>query len=143
MRWELTLRGLFHAGMCTTLSVLHIHSTNTYEVYFAKNVCFAFVSSNITTFQLLVNKNFSNKFCSSNESCIDSLLNRDKCTVKSRFRESQFSLKSQFKEQNLVTKMEFHIKKSRFKESKCADGGHSLNPDFTVLLKVIIRSEKK
>ena len=29
--------------------------------------------------------------------------------------------------------MEFLIKKSRFKESKCADGGHSLNRDFTVL----------
>ena len=28
--------------------------------------------------------------------------------------------------------MEFHIKKSRFKESKCADRGHSLNRDFTV-----------
>ena len=55
-------------------------------------------------------------------------------TVKSRFNE-----KSRFKVQNLVTKMEFHIKKSRFKvksrfkESKCADVGHSLNQDFTVL----------
>ena len=28
--------------------------------------------------------------------------------------------------------MEFHIKKSPFKESKCGDGGHSLNRDFTV-----------
>ena len=42
-----------------------------------------------------------------------------------------------------MTKMEFLIKKSRFsvksrfKESKCADGGHSLNRDFTVLLKMI------
>ena len=40
--------------------------------------------------------------------------------------------------QNLVTKMECHIKKSRFsvkprcKESKWVDGGHSLNRDFTV-----------
>ena len=53
-------------------------------------------------------------------------------TVKSRF-----NIKSRFKVQNLVTKMEFHIKKSQFsvksrlKESKCADGG--LNRDFTVL----------
>ena len=45
---------------------------------------------------------------------------------------------SQFKEQNVVTKKEFHNKKSRFsvkfqfKESKCSDGGHSLNRDFTV-----------
>ena len=39
-----------------------------------------------------------------------------------------------------MTKMEFLIKKSqfsvksRFKESKCADGGHSLNRDFTVII---------
>ena len=52
--------------------------------------------------------------------------------------ESRFNVKSQFKVQNLVIKMKFHIKKSRFseksrfKESKCADGGHSLNRDFTV-----------
>ena len=38
-----------------------------------------------------------------------------------------------------MTKIDFHIKKSRFnvksrfKESKCADEGHSLNWDFTVL----------
>ena len=62
-------------------------------------------------------------------------------TVKSRFNESRFKVKSRFKVQNLVTKMEFHIKKSRFrvksrfKESKCADGGHSLNRDFTVFRK--------
>ena len=37
-----------------------------------------------------------------------------------------------------MTKIEFLIKKSRFsvksqfKESMCADGGHSLNGDFTV-----------
>ena len=37
-----------------------------------------------------------------------------------------------------MTEMEFHMKKSRFsvksrfKESKCADGGHLLNRDFTV-----------
>ena len=55
-------------------------------------------------------------------------------TVKSRFNE-----KSRFKVENLVTKMGFHIKKSRFseksefKESKGADGGHSLNRDFTAL----------
>ena len=60
------------------------------------------------------------------------------CTVKSRFNESRFNAKSQFQVQNLMTKMEFHSKKSRlsikprFKESKCADGGHSLNRDFTV-----------
>ena len=45
---------------------------------------------------------------------------------------------SQFKAQNCATKMEFHVKKSRcsvkyqFKESKCANGGQSLNRDFTV-----------
>ena len=39
-----------------------------------------------------------------------------------------------------MTKEKFHIKKSqfsvksRFKESKCADWGHSLNRDFTVQL---------
>ena len=62
----------------------------------------------------------------------------DVSTVKSRFNESRFNAKSRFKEWNLVTKMEFHIKKSRFsvkskfKEWKGADGGHSLNRDFTV-----------
>ena len=35
-------------------------------------------------------------------------------TVKSRFNESRFSVKSRFKEWNLVTKMKFVIKKSRF-----------------------------
>ena len=45
---------------------------------------------------------------------------------------------SRFKVQNDVTKMEFHIKmsrfsvKSRFKESLYADRSHSLNRDFTV-----------
>ena len=34
-------------------------------------------------------------------------------TVKSRFNESRFNVKSRFKVQNLVTKIEFHIKKSR------------------------------
>ena len=59
-------------------------------------------------------------------------------TVKSRFNESRFKVKSRFKVWNLVTKMKFHITKtqfsakSRFKEPKCADGGHSLNRDFTV-----------
>ena len=59
-------------------------------------------------------------------------------TVKSRFNESRFNIKSRFKERNLVTKMNFPIKKSRFsvmsrfKEWKGADGGHSLNRDFTV-----------
>ena len=59
--------------------------------------------------------------------------------VKSQFNESQCKVKSQFKVWNLVTKMKFHIKKSRFsiksqfKQSKCADKGHSLNRDFTVL----------
>ena len=42
------------------------------------------------------------------------------------------------RQKNLVTEMEFHIKKSRFsakyrfKESKCTDGGHSFNYDITV-----------
>ena len=60
-------------------------------------------------------------------------------TFKSRFNESRFHVKSLFKGQNFATEMEFHIKnsrfsvKSRFKESECADGGHSLNRDFTVL----------
>ena len=58
----------------------------------------------------------------------------------SRFNVSRFNVKSRFKVQNYATKMEFHIKKSRFrlnsqfKESKCADRGHSLNRDFTVLI---------
>ena len=52
------------------------------------------------------------------------------CTVKSRFNESRVNVKSRFKAQILVTKVEFHIKKSRFseksrfKESKCADRDH-------------------
>ena len=60
-------------------------------------------------------------------------------TVNSLLNESWFNIKSRFKEQTLVTKMEFHIKKSRFSvksqfmESKCADGGHSLNRDFTLV----------
>ena len=37
------------------------------------------------------------------------------CTVKSQINESRFNVKSKFKVQHLVTKMEFHIKKSRFK----------------------------
>ena len=50
-----------------------------------------------------------------------------------KFNESRLNVKSRFKVQNLATKMEFRMKKSRFsiksqiKESKCADGGHSLN----------------
>ena len=32
----------------------------------------------------------------------------------SRFNESRFNVMSQFKERNLMTKMEFHIKKSQF-----------------------------
>ena len=66
-------------------------------------------------------------------------------TVKSRFNESRFNVKSRFKELNLVTKMEFLIKKSRFsvksqfKESKCADGGHSLNRDFTVRVDIVVK----
>ena len=53
---------------------------------------------------------------------------------------SRFNVESQFKVQTLVTKMEFHIKKSQFSvmsqfmESKCADGVHSLNRDFTVFV---------
>ena len=45
---------------------------------------------------------------------------------------------SQFKVQNLMTEMEFSVKKSQFsvksqfKESKGADRGHSLNREFTV-----------
>ena len=60
-------------------------------------------------------------------------------TVKSRVNESWFTVKSRFEVQNLMPKFEFHIKKSQFcekspfKESKRADGGHSLNRDFTVL----------
>ena len=38
-----------------------------------------------------------------------------KITVKSRFNESRFNVKSQFMVQNLVTKIDFHIKKSRFR----------------------------
>ena len=59
-------------------------------------------------------------------------------TVKSRFNASRFKEKSRFMERNIGTKIEFHIKKSqfsvksRFKESKCADEGHSLHRDFTV-----------
>ena len=59
-------------------------------------------------------------------------------TVKSRFNESWFDVKSWLKVQILVIEMEFHMKKSRFrvksrfKESKCAYVGHSLNRDFTV-----------
>ena len=66
-------------------------------------------------------------------------------TVKSRFNESRFNVMSQFKEWNLVTKMKFHIKKSqfrvksRFKETKCADWGHSLNRDFTVRSNLVIK----
>ena len=50
------------------------------------------------------------------------------CTVKSQFNDSLFNVKSRFKVQHLVTKMEVHIKKLRFriksqiKEPKCADG---------------------
>ena len=60
------------------------------------------------------------------------------CTVQSRFNEARFNVKSRFKERNLVTKIKFHIEKSRisvtfrFKESKRAVGGHSLNRVFTV-----------
>ena len=59
-------------------------------------------------------------------------------TVKSRFNESRFKRMSRFKGRNLATEMEFDIKmsrfrvKSRFKEPKPSDGGHSLNWDFTV-----------
>ena len=44
-----------------------------------------------------------------------------------------------FKVWSLVTKIQFHIKKSRFsvksqfKEPKCVDWGHLLNRDFTVV----------
>ena len=61
------------------------------------------------------------------------------CTEKSRFNASQFNKTSWFRVQNVVTKIEFLIKKSRFsinsrlKESKRANVGHSLNRDFTVL----------
>ena len=60
-------------------------------------------------------------------------------TVMSRINEPRFNVESRFKVQNLVTKMEFHVKKSRFsiksgfKESKGAEGGRSLNLDFIVL----------
>ena len=61
-------------------------------------------------------------------------------TVSSRFNEPRFNVKSRFKIQNLVTEMEYLIKKprfsimSRYKDSKCADGGRSLNRDFTVYI---------
>ena len=45
-----------------------------------------------------------------------------------------------------MTKIQFHIKKSRFKEPKCADRGHSLNRDFTVqwtLLKPAVLDQTK
>ena len=54
---------------------------------------------------------------------------------------------SQFKVQNLMSKIEFHIKmsqfrvKSRFKESNCADEGHSLNRDFTVFQNRVLDAE--
>ena len=52
--------------------------------------------------------------------------------------------KSRFKDWNNVTKMKFHIKQSRFivkswfKEWNGADGGHSLNRDFTVVQKTFV-----
>ena len=60
-------------------------------------------------------------------------------TVKSRFSEYRFNVKSRFKVQNVMIEMEFHIRKSRFSlksrfmVQKCADWGHSLNQNFTVL----------
>ena len=69
---------------------------------------------------------------------VKSRFNESRFKVKSRFNESRFKVKSRFKVWNLVTKIQFHIKKSRFsvksrfKEPKCADRGHSLNRDFTV-----------
>ena len=33
-----------------------------------------------------------------------------------------------------MTKIEFHSKKSRFKESNCVNRGHLLNRDFTVIM---------
>ena len=60
-------------------------------------------------------------------------------TVKSRFDKSRFNEKSRFKVGNLVTKMKILIEKSQLslksqlKEWKGADGGHSLNRDFTVI----------
>ena len=59
-------------------------------------------------------------------------------TEKSGFIESRFNVKSRFRVQNLVTEIELHNKKSwfsiksRFRESKCADAGHSWIQDFTV-----------
>ena len=63
---------------------------------------------------------------------------RFRCTVNYRFNEYRFNVMSQFRIQNLMSKIKFHIKmsqfrvKSRFKESNCADEGHSLNREFTV-----------
>ena len=60
------------------------------------------------------------------------------CIEKSEFNESRLNVNPGAKEQNLVTKMEFDIKKSQlsiksqFKESKCAERGHSFIQDFTV-----------
>ena len=69
-------------------------------------------------------------------------------TLKSRFNESRFNIKSRFKVQNLMTKEEFHFKKSQFsiksqfKESKCADGNHSLNRDFIVQIEKVAKETK-
>ena len=76
-----------------------------------------------------------NETCTEYTLCIHPCM----CTVKSQFNESRFNEKSPFKVWNFVTKMKFLIKKSRcslksqFKEWKGADGGHSLNRDFTIL----------
>ena len=68
------------------------------------------------------------------------------CTLNRDFMLIRDLLNRDFTVQNLVAKIEFLIKKSqfseksRFKESKCADGGHSLNRDFTVLVPRVCRS---
>ena len=63
------------------------------------------------------------------------------CSPRGTFQLPQFvqhTVKSRFRVQNLVTKMDFYIKKYRFsvksrlKESNSTDGGHSLNRDITV-----------
>ena len=62
-------------------------------------------------------------------------------TVKSLFNHSRFNVESQIRVQNLATKTEYHIKKSRFcvkarfKESKCAEGAPSVNRDFYCIKK--------
>ena len=69
---------------------------------------------------------------SSGAAAVEDDVGVDYCRLRCLKRRVFITVKSPFKVESLVTKMEFHIKKSPFKELKCADGGHSLNRDFTV-----------